>query len=90
MDPNPELLPLIDDLDMAGAGEFLAAHHVPIVSPEMGERIINVVKRLEAVREVYPLPSTVEAYKLALHLVLAIATEHQRAFCTRLESALDE
>ena len=38
----------------------------------------------------YPLPPTVEVYRLALHLVLQVAAEHQRAFCAKLEEALGE
>ncbi len=81
---------MIDDFDITGAGTFLAAHHVPFVSPEMGTELIKIVKRLDVVSAVYPLPPTVEVYRLALHLVLKVAMEHQSAFCTKLEDALDE
>lgn len=81
---------LVNDIDETGAGGFLAAHHVPIIGPEMGMELIKVVKRLEAVGKVYPLPPTVEVYRLALHLALQVATEHQRAFCAKLEEALGE
>jgi hypothetical protein len=81
---------LVDDIDAEGAGGFLAAHHVPIISPDIGIELIKVVKRLETVQQVYPLPPTVDVYRLALHLVLQVAAEHQRAFCERLEQALAE
>jgi hypothetical protein len=81
---------LVNDLDETGAGGFLAAHHVPIIGPDMGIELIKVVKRLEVVHRVYPLPPTVEVYRLALHLVLQVAAEHQRAFCAKLEEALGE
>jgi hypothetical protein len=81
---------LVNDIDETGAGGFLAAHHVPIIGPDMGVELIKVVKRLEVVQKVYPLPPTVEVYHLALHLVLHIAAEHQRAFCAKLEQALGE
>src|ERR1017187_7515679 len=45
---------LVNDLDETGAGGFLAAHHVPIVGPDMGIELIKVVKRLEVVHGVYP------------------------------------
>src|ERR1017187_3770825 len=61
---------LVNDIDETGAGGFLAAHHVPIIGPDMGIELIKVVKRLEVVHGVYPLPPTVEVYRLALHLVL--------------------
>jgi hypothetical protein len=81
---------VVDDIDQTGAGGFLAAHHVGIVGPEMGMELIKIVNRLEVVEKVYPLPPTVEVYRLALHLVLQVAAEHQRAFCAKLEQALDE
>ena len=81
---------MIDDFDLAGAGAFLADHHVPLVSPEVGAELIKVVKRLEVVSPIYPLPPTVEVYRLALHLVLKVAMQHQDAFCMKLEDALDE
>ena len=81
---------LVNDIDETGAGAFLAAHHVPIIGPEMGMELIKVVKRLDVVGTVYPLPPTVEVYRLALHLVLQVAAEHQRAFCAKLEDALGE
>ena len=81
---------LMNDIDEIGAGGFLAAHHVPIIGPDMGIELIKVVKRLEVVHGVYPLPPTVEVYRLALHLVLQVAAEHQRAFCAKLEEALGE
>ena len=81
---------MIDDFDLTGAGKFLAAHHVPFVSPEMGTELIKIVKRLEVVSTVYPLPPTVDVYRLALHLVLKVAMEHQSAFCSKLEEALGE
>src|ERR1017187_10115292 len=37
---------LVNDLDETGAGGFLAAHHVPIVGPDVGIELIKVVKRL--------------------------------------------
>src|ERR1035441_8890210 len=61
---------LVDDIDAEGAGGFLAAHHVPIISPDIGIELIKVVKRLEIVQQVYPLPATVDVYRLALHHVL--------------------
>ncbi len=64
---------MIDDFDLAGAGAFLAVHHVPFVSPEMGAELIKIVKRLEVVSAVYPLPPAVDVYRLALHLVLIVA-----------------
>jgi hypothetical protein len=90
--PSPiQAIPgLVNDIDETGAGGFLAAHHVPIINPDMGIEIIKVVKRLEIVQTVYPLPPTVEVYRLALHLVLQVAAEHQRAFCAKLEQALAE
>src|ERR1039457_1491410 len=81
---------LVNDLDETGAGGFLAAHHVPIVGPDMGIELIKVVKRLEVVAVVYPLPPTVEVYRLAVHLIVHVAAEHQRAFCAKLERALSE
>jgi hypothetical protein len=81
---------LVDDIDAEGAGDFLAAHHVPIISPDIGIELIKVVKRLEIVQQVYPLPPTVDVYRLALHLVLQVAAEHQHAFCEKLEQALAE
>ena len=53
---------LANDIDETGAGGFLAAHHVSIIGPDMGIELIKVVKRLEVVQEVYPLPPTVEIY----------------------------
>jgi hypothetical protein len=90
--PSPvQAIPgLVNDIDETGAGGFLAAHHVPIIGPEMGIELIKVVKRLEVVYQVYPLPPTVEVYRLALYLVLQVAAEHQRAFCSKLEQALAE
>ena len=76
---------LVKDIDETGAGGFLAAHYVPIIGPDMGIELIKVVKRLEVVHGVYPLPPTVEVYRLALHLVLQVAAEHQRVFCAKLE-----
>ena len=81
---------LVNDIDETGAGGFLAAHHVPIIGPDMGIELIKVVKRLEVVHGVYPLPPTVEVYRFALHLVLQVAAEHQRAFCAKLEEAFGE
>ena len=81
---------LVNDIDETAAGGFLAAHHVPIIGPEMGMELIKVAKRLDVVWTVYPLPPTVEVYRLALHLVLQVAAEHQRAFCAKLEDALGE
>src|ERR1035441_10569042 len=62
--PSPtEAIPgLVNDIDETGAGGFLAAHHVPIISPDIGIELIKVVKRLEVVHQVYPLPPTVEVY----------------------------
>jgi len=71
----PAIPGLVDDIDQAGAGGFLAAHHVGIVGPEMGIELIKILKRLEVVAKVYPLPPTVEIYRLALHLVLQVAAE---------------
>jgi hypothetical protein len=79
---------LVNDIDETGAGGFLAAHHVPIIGPEIGMNLIRVVRRLEVVQQVYPPPPTVEVYRLCLHLLLQVAAEHQRAFCARLEQAL--
>jgi hypothetical protein len=90
LSPTLSIPGLVNDVDETGAGDFLASHHVPIIGPEMGIELIKVVKRLEVVGQVYPLPATVEVYRLALHLVLQVAAEHQRAFCTKLEQALAE
>ena len=60
---------LVNDIDETGAGDFLAAHHVPIISPDIGSELIKIVRRLEVVQQVYPLPPTVEVYRLALHLL---------------------
>jgi hypothetical protein len=79
---------LVNDIDEKGAGAFLAAHHVPIISPDVGTELMKVVKRLEVVQNLYPLPATIDVYRLALHLVLQVAAEHQRAFCAKLERAL--
>ena len=51
--PSPtEAIPgLVNDIDETGAGGFLAAHHVPIIGPEMGLELIKVVKRLEVVHQ---------------------------------------
>src|ERR1035441_1131641 len=86
--PTQAIPGLVNDIDETGAGGFLAAHHVPIIGPDMGIEIIKVVRRLEIVQTVYPLPPTVEVYRLALHLVLQVAAEHQQAFCAKLEQAL--
>jgi hypothetical protein len=88
--PAQHIPGLVNDIDEAGAGGFLAANHVPIIGPDVGIELIKVVKRLEVVAGVYPLPPTVEIYRLALHLVLQVAAEHQRAFCAKLEEALGE
>ena len=88
--PTHAMPGLVNDIDAEGAGDFLAAHHVPIISPDIGIELIKVVKRLEIVQRVYPLPTTVDVYRLALHLVLQVAAEHQRAFCEKLEQALAE
>ena len=80
---------IVDDLDPAGAAKFLVDHHVPIVGTDMGQELIKIAKRLEVVRKVYDLPSNVEAYRLAIHLVLEIAAVHQGAFCDHLENLLD-
>ena len=88
--PRQAIPGLVDDIDGTGAGDFLAAHHVPIISPDIGIELIKVVKRLETVQQVYPLPPTVDVYRLALHLVLQVAADHQRAFCTKLDQALAE
>ena len=87
-DPAPVIPGLVNDIDETGAGSFLAAHHVPIISPDIGVELIKIVKRLEIVRQVYPLPRTVDVYALALHLILQVAAEHQRAFCAKVEEAL--
>src|ERR1017187_1471607 len=79
--PRQAIPGLVDDIDAEGAGSFLAAHHVPIISPDIGIELIKVVNRLETVQQVYPLPATVEVYRLAFHLVLQVAAEHQRVFC---------
>jgi CTP:molybdopterin cytidylyltransferase MocA len=81
---------LVNDLDETGAATFLAAHDVPIISPDIGAELIRIVKRLEVVQEVYPLPPTLDVYRLALYLVLQVAAEHQRAFCEKLEKVLGE
>jgi hypothetical protein len=86
----PIIPELVNDIDEPGAAGFLAAHHVPIISPDIGIELIKVVKRLEVVQQVYPLSPTVEVYRLALHLVLQVAAEHQRAFCAKLEEVLGE
>ena len=52
--------------------------------------MIKIVKRLEIVNPVYPLPPTVDVYRLALHLILKVAMEHQAAFCSKLEEAPGE
>ena len=88
--PRQAIPGLVDDIDAEGAGGFLAAHYVPIISPDIGIELIKIVKRLEIVQQVYPLPPTVDVYRLALHLVLQVAAEHQRAFCEKLEQALAE
>jgi hypothetical protein len=81
---------MVNDIDETGAGSFLAAHHVPIISPDIGVELIKIAKRIEVVKHVYPLPPTVEVYVLALHLLLQVATEHQRAFCAKVEELLGE
>jgi hypothetical protein len=81
---------LVNDIDETGAGGFLAAHHVPIISPDIGMELIKIVKRLDVVGRVYPLPPTVEVYRLALYLLLQVAAEHQRAFCAKVEEVLGE
>jgi hypothetical protein len=86
----PTIPGVVDEIDHAGAGGFLAGHHVPIIGPDMGIELIKIVKRLEIVEKVYPLPPAVDVYRLALHLVVTVAADHQRAFCTRLERVLDE
>src|SRR5262245_9741920 len=66
--PSSETVPTIpdavNDIDETGAGGFLAAHHVPIISPEIGMELIKIVRRIETVEKVYPLPSTVDVYRL--------------------------
>jgi hypothetical protein len=86
--PAPGTPGMVNDIDETGAGSFLAAHHVPIISPDIGVELIKIVKRIEVVKHVYPLPPTVEVYVLALHLLLQVATEHQRAFCAKVEELL--
>jgi hypothetical protein len=81
---------LVNDIDESGAGGFLAAHHVPIISPDIGVELIKIVKRIDVVKQVYPLPPTVDVYVLALHLILQVAAEHQRAFCAKVEEVLAE
>src|ERR1017187_9638349 len=44
--PRQAIPGLVDDIDAEGAGDFLAAHHVPIISPDIGIELIKVVKRL--------------------------------------------
>lgn len=88
--PAQSIPGLVNDIDETAAGGFLAAHHVPIVSPDIGSELIKIVKRLDIVEQVYPLPPTVEVYRLALYLLLQVAAEHQRAFCAKLEEALGE
>jgi hypothetical protein len=86
----PVIPGLVNDIDETGAGVFLAAHHVPIISPDIGVELIKIVRRIEVVKQVYPLPPTVEVYVLALHLILQVAAEHQRAFCAKVEEVLGE
>lgn len=86
----PVIRGLVNDIDETGAGDFLAAHHVPIISPDIGLELIKIVKRIEIVKQVYPLPPTVEVYVLALHLILQVAAVHQRAFCAKVEEVLGE
>jgi hypothetical protein len=43
---------LVDDIDETGAGGFLAAHHVPIIGPEVGMELIKVLRRIEVVQRV--------------------------------------
>lgn len=85
----PAIPGLVNDIDEKGSGDFLAAHHVPIISPDIGLELIKIVRRIEVVKRVYPLP-TVEVYVLALHLILQVAAEHQRAFCAKVEEVLGE
>ena len=37
--PTRAMPPLVNDIDDKGAGDFLAAHHVPIISPDMGPSV---------------------------------------------------
>jgi hypothetical protein len=67
---------MVNHIDETAAAAFLAAHHVPIIGPDMGIELIKVVKRLDLVHGVYFLPPTVEVYRLVLHLVLQVAAEH--------------
>ena len=81
---------LIDDIDDTRAADFLVRRHVPFVGPEIGMELLKIIRRLEVVEKVYPLSDTLKAYKLALTLVVQVASKHQQAFCTMVEGVLNE
>lgn len=90
--PAPTSLPtgLVNDVDDLSAAGFLVQHCVPFIGPEIGSELLKIVKRIDIVAKVYPLPPTVEAYRLALHLMLQIAAKHQDAFCTMMERIVND
>ena len=77
-----------NDLEEVSAAQFMVDHSVPFISPEIGSHLIRILGRLEVVSKVYPLSSTLEAYKLALTLAVQIASYHQQAFCIKMEEVL--
>ena len=81
---------IVDDIDEIGSSSFLVKHHVPFIGPDMGAEMVKIVKRLDAVSALHPLPPTVEAYRLALYLAIQIAVAHQSAFCNHMEGLLNE
>lgn len=74
---------MVNDLDDAAA--FLVSHHVPMIGPDAGDLLVRILSRLEVVRKVYPLPSTVETYRMALLMAVELASRHQTTFLSHVE-----
>jgi hypothetical protein len=69
---------------------FLVAHHVPFIGPDVGDYLVRIIRRLEDVKKVYPLPPGVEEYRKTLYALLELARAHQQAFCEVMEEVLKE
>jgi hypothetical protein len=85
-----EGVPVVDDFQVSAAADFLVAHNVPMVGPEVGERLLHIIRRLDVVSKVYPLSPTLEVYRVALRLVVNLAADHQKAFCDTMEDLLKD
>ena len=72
------------------AASFLAHHHVPIVSPDIGSELVKIIHRMNTVGKVFPLSPTLQTYQLALKIVVQFAVKHQHAFCVKMEGLLAE